>query len=94
MHPVERLTECDKVLKTVNKSLFSTYIFPLLINCLSFHIAPIAKLGFKNVLFGACFSNIYGSGAPIFAFEEIYRILDYGSACGTFDGNTGVYKLH
>lgn len=90
IHPIERLQECDKVLKMVNQSLFPIYVFPVVLHLLSFHIAPIAKFGFKSRLFGASFSNNVGAEGPIHAFGK-YRVLEITAAVGTFDGSTGMY---
>lgn len=93
MHPVQRLMECDKIFKMVNESLFPTHVFPLLVYFLSYHIAPIAKFGFKGRHFGASLSNNLGIPVPVCAFDNKYRVLEQSAACATYDGATGTVNI-
>lgn len=87
MKPVDRVKECEKIIKRVNPALFNR-IFPILTYILSFHIAPIAQFGFRSSVFGTSISNFPGPAKEI-QLENGSKLVEVGGAVGGFDGDTG-----
>lgn len=56
---------------------------------LSFHIAPIAKFGFRSLILGSSISNFPGPAKEI-QLENGMRIVEVGGAVGGFDGAAGM----
>lgn len=86
----QRLLECNKVVRQVNKSLVPRMIFPWILNLMSCYIRPIAEFGLYNRTFISTVSNLPIPSSEQLLVNQKHSICSIDYAIGLGDGIQGI----
>lgn len=89
LSPEERLHTCHNAIQQVNGSLITQFVFPWVLNLVSYHVRPVAHFGLYNREFITGVSNLPIPASKALLFQDKYRITQIDFSAGPIDGVNG-----